>query len=66
MDIFGRSNITDYKYMKALESKGYDLKEYLTSRMSPDARSLMQSQSFVDTSRQEVNAQPIGYVTNNL
>ena len=51
MDIFGRSNITDYKYMKALESKGYDLKEYLTSRMSPDARSLMQSQSFVDTSR---------------
>ena len=66
MDIFGRSNITDYKYMKALESKGYDPTEYLVSRMSPNARILMQNQSFVDTSRQEVNAQPIGYVTNNL
>ena len=66
MDIFGRSNITDYKYMKALESKGYDPKDYLTSRMSPHARSLVQSQGFVDTSRQEVNAQPIGFVTNNL
>ena len=66
MDIFGQSKITDYKYMKALESKGYDPNEYLASRMSPHARQLMQSQSFVDTSRQEVNAQPIGYVTNNL